>query len=121
MDGFIVFFSVVISIISNLGLFEVLASILSKLTISKSSIIGLFSGLIEITNGINNLSIVGTSNLSSLLVITSFLLGFGGISVGMQVYSCISKSDLSIKPYFIGKLIHGFLSALYTFIFLYLI
>ena len=46
------------------------------------------------------------------------LLGFGGLSILLQVLSITSKTDLSIKPYIYGKLLHGILAAFYTFIFI---
>ena len=42
------------------------------------------------------------------------MLGFGGISVLLQVYSIIMKSNISIKPYFYGKLLQGVLSFIIT-------
>ena len=80
----------------------------------KSTILGIF----EITNGISFVSNIAVKTLTPSIILTSFLLGFGGISVLMQVYSIISKTDLSIKPYIIGKLLHGIFSALYTFLLL---
>lgn len=50
------------------------------------------------------------------ILLTSFLLGFGGISVLLQVYSIIVKQNISIKPYFYGKLLQGLFSVLFTFI-----
>lgn len=70
----------------------------------------------EITNGINNISLIKTKQISINIIFTAFLLGFGGISVLLQVWSIISKSDLSIKPYIFGKLLHGIIAAFYTFI-----
>ena len=46
----------------------------------------------------------------------AFLLGFGGLSVLLQVLSITSKTDLSIKPYIYGKFLHGVLAAFYTFV-----
>ena len=62
----------------------------------------------------NNIS---NKKISTNLIFTAFLLGFGGISVLLQVFSITSKSDLSIKPYVYGKLLHGVLAAFYTYIF----
>lgn len=76
----------------------------------------IISGIIELTNGVNKLSNLGTSNL--YVIISSFILGFGGISVLLQVYSVISKSDISIKPYFYGKILQAFISAFITAIIL---
>lgn len=64
------------------------------------------------TNGVNNLSSLGVSNFN--IILASFLLGFGGISVLLQVYSVIAKTNLSIKPYFYGKILQAIVSALVT-------
>ena len=72
--------------------------------------------LLEITNGIQAISSIACKNLSINLVITAFLLGFGGISVFLQVFSITSKTDLSIKPYIYGKLLHGLFAGIYTFL-----
>lgn len=118
IGGFIVLFSVIISILENSGIFNILANIFNIFGLSENTVIGFFSGILEITNGIKKLSIIGAKNLNKIIILLSFLLGFGGISVAMQVYSSISKSDLSIKPYLIGKVLHGLISALYTSVFL---
>ena len=48
----------------------------------------------------------------------SLLLGFGGISILLQVFSITSKTDISIKPYIIGKILHGIIACIYTYIFI---
>ncbi len=122
IGGFIVVFSAVISILNASGITKVVVLILSPffkmLNIDTSFINGLFTGLFEITNGINLISSVHVKSISINIVFTAFLLGFGGISVLLQVLSIISKTDLSAKPYIIGKLLHGCLSAFYTYIFM---
>ena len=57
-------------------------------------------------------------NINIKIVLCAFLLGFGGISVLLQVLSIISKNNITIKSYFLGKLIQGGLASLYTFLFL---
>ena len=79
---------------------------------------GIITGLIELTNGINVVSQIKIKALSQSTILVSFLLGFGGISVMLQVYSIISKYKLSLKPYIIGKVLQAIFAALYTFIFL---
>ena len=86
--------------------------------ISPSFIEPLFTGFFEITNGISSISNITCKKLSINILITAFLLGFGGISVLLQVLSITSKSDLSIKPYIYGKLLHGLIAVLYTLIFM---
>lgn len=104
--GFIIMFSIINNILLTSGI----------LKLFPSTIIGSILGSCEITNGINYISMIKSSNLTIQLILTSFFLGFGGISVLMQVYSIISKTDLSIKPYILGKLLHGLTSAIYTLI-----
>ena len=67
------------------------------------------------------ISLVKLKNISLNIIFTAFLLGFGGISVLLQVLSIVSKSDLSIKPYILGKFLHGVFAAFYTFLFIYLL
>ena len=101
IGGFVVIFSVVISIIKKIG-------------ITSSFIIGLF----EITNGIKEIAQYSNTSISAAIITSAFLLGFGGISILLQVLSIISKSDLSIKPYILGKLLQGTTASIYTFLIL---
>ena len=105
IGGFIVLFSIIISIIKNSGIsFHII------------ELDTIFYGLIEMTNGVNlSNNLYSVMPLTSVLL-TSFLIGFGGISVLFQVYSIISKENISIKPYFYGKLLHGLFSSIITFI-----
>ncbi len=106
IGGFIVLFSVVISIFEN--------SIL--LNISSPFVNGFISGILEITNGVSKITSIPVNSLS--LIICAFLIGFGGISVSLQILSIISKTNISIKPYIIGKLLQGTLAAVYTCLFI---
>ncbi len=100
IGGFVVIFSSVLSILKASGIVTNVYLL----------------GFLEITNGISSISHLHTKNISLSIIFTAFLLGFGGISVLLQVWSIISKSDLSIKPYLYGKLLHGILAAIYTWI-----
>ncbi len=114
IGGFIVLFSVIISILQTSGILELIITILNDITgISKELLLGFISGCIELTNGVNLVANLGTSTFTILL--TSFLLGFGGISILLQVYSIIAKENISIKPYFYGKILQGIISCVYTF------
>lgn len=123
IGGFVVLFSVIISILNSSKIICVLSLILlplfNILNIPTSFIYPLLTGLVEITNGINIISNIPMKMISVNVIFTSFLLGFGGISVLLQVFSIISKTDLSIKPYIIGKFLHGIFAAIYTYILIY--
>ena len=118
IGGFIVFFSVIISIIKSSNILNMLYPICKYLNINFDFVNSIILGLIEITNGIQMISKIPSFSLSINIILCSFLLGFGGISVLLQVSSIISKSDISIKPYILGKILHGFLASFYTFLFL---
>ena len=109
IGGFVIIFSVIICILNNCGLFNVFYYILSPLFnfigLSKEYITPIISGICELTNGLNLVSSITAKTISNNIVITAFLLGFGGISILLQVLSITSKSDISIKPYFYGKLL----------------
>ena len=122
IGGFIVLFSSIISILKSSGILQYCSTLInpifSLLKIDTSFCLPLLSGFIEITNGISSFSTIACKKISINLILTSFLLGFGGISVLLQVVSIIAKTDLSIKPYILGKILHGILSSFYTYIFI---
>lgn len=125
IGGFVVFFGIVISILKNAKLFNFLFILLSPafniLHLNTNFIIPVITGIIELTNGITMISSVASKNLGVNVVIAAFLLGFGGISITLQVLSIISKSDISIKPYILGKFLHGIIASFYTFLIIYFI
>lgn len=122
MDGFIVLFSVILSILEQSKIINILAAslfpILKILGVNFDFAVPIASGIIELTNGLKYVSSIACKNISFNIIITSFLLGFGGISIFFQVYSIVSKTDLSIKPYLLGKILQGIFSCIYTYIFI---
>ena len=120
IGGFVVIFSSIISILRASGILNSLVVLLTPtfnfLNLDSSFISGIITGLLEITNGISFISSINIKHISVNIIITAFLLGCGGLSVLLQVWSITSKTDLSIKPYFYGKLLHGLLAAFYTFV-----
>lgn len=119
IGGFVVLFSVINSMLDNTHFFDILTAVFSPifklLELPANYCENIFSGIIELTNGVSKIC-VNTSPIN--IIICSFLLGFGGISVLLQVLSITSKSNISIKPYIIGKFLHGCFAAFYTFLLL---
>lgn len=113
IGGFVVLFSVIISMLNSsniLSLFcNILEPILKLLNIPIVYSQGIITGIIEVTNGVK-LVAINTNSIS--IIIASFLLGFGGFSVLLQVLSITSEAKISIKPYIIGKLLQGCFSAI---------
>jgi hypothetical protein len=119
IGGFIVIFSVIISILKNSNILLLLNPIFEFLHIPSKVAESFILGIVEITNGIFTLSNIPQKKLSINIILSAFLLGCGGISIFLQVWNIVSKTDLSIKPYIIGKILHGAFSAFYTFIFIW--
>ena len=116
IGGFIVLFSVILSILNTSGIINFISSFFNFFNIPTDVLLSLFTGIIELTNGVYlSSNLYENYHLLSILL-TSFLLGFGGFSVLLQVYSIISKENISIKPYILGKFLHGIFSVIFTFI-----
>lgn len=122
IGGFVMLFSVIISILKSTGIFDIFAQIISPLLnvfgIPSNFVNGILAGLVELTNGVASISGIPFRKISVNIIICAFLLGFGGISILLQVLSITSTSDISIKPYIIGKLLQGIFAAFYTYLFL---
>ena len=119
IGGFVTIFSVILSILNNTKILTILSYFISNIFhINSDYIVGLLTGFLEFTNGLYKISTINNKMLSINLILSSFIIGFGGISVTLQVLNIISKNKLSIKTYIFGKLLHGTISALFTFLIL---
>ena len=122
IGGFVMLFSVIISILNNSNILNILGTfvspIFSILHIPTEFINGTLSGIVELTNGVSIISSIPIKSISINITICAFLLGFGGISILLQVLSITSTSDISIKPYIIAKIMQGAFAAFYTYMLL---
>lgn len=122
IGGFIIFFSVVINLLLETGFINsisnVLSSVLMPLGFNKNLIASIISGFFEITTGTNMASQAAGASLVQKLTSASVIIGWAGLSVHSQVLSIISSTDISIKPYLAGKLLHGLISGLYTYLYI---
>lgn len=122
IGGFIILFSVILSMLDNSFILDIFSKITEPLInlfgIPDSFSLGICSGILEVTNGLQTVASTFCTNLNMKIIICSFLLGFGGFSVMLQVLSITSKNKIPIKSYFIGKVLHAIISCLYTSILL---
>lgn len=107
--GFVVFFSVASTI-----LLKIIAPFIMSFP-DPALFGGIFTGAVEITNGISILAKIYTDNM---LPIISAIIGFGGISVFMQVGAICSPHKLKLNWYFWGKCLQSILAFILTFIFI---
>lgn len=75
------------------------------------------SGILEFVTGSLKVSNL-TLPIAKRLILTAIIVGFAGISVHIQVIAVIAKYELSLLPYFIGKILHGLISGLYVYLYL---
>ena len=116
IGGFVVLFSIIISMLKTSKILFTIGNILEIIRIPNYLTTGLLSGFIEVTNGLSYISNLTSANMNFKLLLSSFVLGFGGFSVLLQVLSITSKAKIPIKPYFIGKLLQAFFAAFYTYL-----
>lgn len=104
--GYVMFFSAVCTIINN--------TLPDNMNLIKKAL----CALSEITGGIKAVSSAYSLSLRAKLIITSFLISFGGICVLFQTKSVISGSGMSIIPYLFAKISQGALSVIFTMLIL---
>ncbi|MBE6062156.1 MAG: sporulation integral membrane protein YlbJ [Clostridium butyricum] len=117
IGGFIVIFSVIISLIKKSNCIYYLFNNLENFTHSTSeTLYGIFLGSIEITNGCNIISNLPMS-IPLKVSIISFLCSFSGLAIIAQVSSFVSESNIRYSKYILFKLIQGIFSFFITYIF----
>ena len=84
IGGFIVLFSVILSILQNshiIDIFSNFVSIIFKyLNIDTHLASGFVTGIVELTNGVKLASTLNSKLISPNIILCAFLLGFGGLS-----------------------------------------
>lgn len=114
ITAFITFFSVLLALLRRTGLLALFgvtgAPVLSALGLPSGTADAAVSGILELTNGLALLPMLGL-NYRQMLPLAAFLLGFGGLSVHCQTLSILQQAGLSAHRHFVGKLLHGAVSA----------
>lgn len=113
--GFVLFFCVVTGLLDRAGIFSAAAGELSASSGAELAFCrALLTGLLELGGGIGAMS--GLAPTPANLALCSFLLGFGGLSVHCQTLSVLEGTDMKCARHFAGRILHGLVSALFTFI-----
>ena len=120
IGGFVVIFSIIISILNNSHVLEIISKIISPIItsigINAEFVKPVLAGLIELTNGVKLVREASIVNYNLSIILSAFLLGFGGVSILLQVSSIVAKTDLSMKKYVFGKLLQGIIASVYVFL-----
>lgn len=120
IGGFIILFSVINKLLYLLHITAFLGKgidwLLTSLSFPTLFSIPFISGLFEITLGSQLTSQVTSATLLQQVMITSFILAFSGFSVQAQVASILAQTDIRFKPFFLARIIHGFLASSISFL-----
>ncbi|WP_339063405.1 hypothetical protein [Tepidibacillus marianensis] len=121
IGGFIIAFSVVLSILTQIEVTSLLANFiqlfLTPLGISKDLTQSIIYGLFEVTLGAKSVSESGgIIPMVDKLAIVSAISAWSGISVHGQIAAILQKTDIRYKPFFIARLFHSVIAFLLTFL-----
>ncbi len=111
--AYVIFFAIIMDVCKRAGTFALAEKldILFNTDIASSIVYSVF----EMTSGIKKLS-ASENTLSLKIILSSFMLGWSGLSVHMQTLSIVKKSNISFFKYIIAKLTQGIISSIYAFI-----
>lgn len=117
IGGFIILFSVIIEMLSQLGVTGALARffalVIGQLGMDPSLGDAIATGIFEVTLGAK-LAAETAAPLQDKILVTTFLLSWAGFSVHAQAAGLISGTDLRFFTFFWCRLFQAFLSAIYV-------
>ncbi len=122
IGGFIILFSVIINLIiksgppNGINLTTDVGTFIFPHGSQLLKILG--AGILEITTSCQLLG-EAILPLKYKIIAASLIIGWGGFSIHSQAISLLSNTDFSIGLYLMSKLIHGILSALIAYIWLF--
>lgn len=116
IGGFVLLFSVLLSLLQATGLLALLqnlfAAVLRLFQVSPDLSAALSAGLFEMTLGAQTAADSEAVLLQKLMVI-SFILGWSGLSIQAQVSSILAGRNISARLYCLCRPVQGFLAAMY--------
>ena len=111
ISGLIVFFSVMLAIAEECGLFRLFARV-PYLPVAEVK--ALLCGVLELSGGI-----LQSAGSPFAFVLCSFLMGWGGFCVHMQAKALWQTAGLRPRFYLYAKFLHGLLSAIFALAYAY--
>jgi sporulation integral membrane protein YlbJ len=119
--SFIVLFAVLLRVLEAMNVLPVLAAPLTAafhLLGWSTALVGpAIKGVFEIDIGAAAVAQSHAPFLQQLMLVSA-IIAWSGLSVHGQVASVLTGTDISMKPYFLARLLHAVLAALYTPVFL---
>lgn len=112
VGGYIVFFAVVLKLLTLWKITYLLTSLLSPVLsffLPFSSIKAVLDGLLEMTLGCQEI-VQNFTLLNAQVAGLAFVMGWGGVSVFAQIAGFIADTDLRFFPYALARIFHAFLA-----------
>lgn len=120
VGGYIVIANILIDMLTNLGVLSVLGGFIdtfaSFLGCSANIGTGISNGILEITRGCKDLSLVSLSP-QILVPLMCGLISWGGLSIQLQALTFLQKCGISARFYMLQKFTQAIISALICWIF----
>ncbi|ACB84933.1 sporulation integral membrane protein YlbJ [Natranaerobius thermophilus] len=119
IGGFIILFSVIIRILTVVGVVDLITAILAPIFVSvglePDLIPAIISGFFEISLGSEIAgNLPAEIPLVQKLMAVGAIIAWSGLSVHAQVASITSDTDINIIPFICARVVHGLLAAIYT-------
>ncbi|MBJ6361415.1 sporulation integral membrane protein YlbJ [Paenibacillus sp. GCM10012307] len=120
VGGLVVFFSVVMEVLTSAGAISVITSMVDALFrlfgLPASLSPAIVNGLFEVTLGVKAAGSTTGSQLVHQAAAAAWVLSWGGLSVHAQVVSLLSRTGMRYKPFLIARLIHGAIAMLLVYL-----
>lgn len=119
IGGLVIIFYMFYEMIESSGIISFVTNLIAYIFNVQVDSLGYFSAIIagffEMSVGVFLLSST-TLALQTKCILLSFFIGFSGLCIITQSITILNKEKISCKRFILGKILHGFLAGLFTFI-----
>ncbi|MGI6066186.1 MAG: sporulation integral membrane protein YlbJ [Bacillota bacterium] len=119
IGGFIIFFAVIIRLMTLLGITNLLVKVLSlvfyPLGFPESLVNALSTGFFEMTLGAK-LASESTASLAYQVIAASIIIAWSGISIHAQVAGMVAETDLRMLPFVLSRFVHAIFSGFFAYL-----
>lgn len=115
--AFVVAFSAITALLNALGILETAAKILGAFfpSLGMPFFSAWITGLLEVTGGC---ALAASLHTRAGFALCGFLVSFSSLSILFQVKACLpGHTGLRLRPFYLSRLVHGSLTALFSWLF----
>lgn len=107
--------NILILLLGIIIIFLIFTNLITKIFILNENFSIIIKGIFEMTQGVKFVAISHFSILMKIMLIT-FFLSFGGLSVHLQTSSIISDTKIKYKNFLLARIIHSFIATALVYI-----